>query len=340
VRESGEGGVDVALAVKERHRGRLRLGIRYDTEDAFTGLADVVVDNLAGRGIKFFLDTRFGNYLDLSMGYHSPVLVNTFFVHRLEGFYRDRTYFLYENAERTGALEVSRAGGDLAFGYEWFHFGDTYLRYRFAYDRATAVFGAPQPENPTRTASLAFVTTIDSRDDQYFPRTGILFRGSYEVAGESYGGQTEFRKTSLLGQAALTVRRRHTLIAEAAAGFGSGTLSYQEQYGIGGMDHLLGFPLPGYHRREFVGANQVGGWIAYRWLAADYQLKAVKALYLQLTSGAANVWESREAITTRELWTGAGIGVHADTVVGPFRLDFGAGEDRRRLVTFSAGFDF
>jgi outer membrane translocation and assembly module TamA len=37
---------------------------------------------------------------------------------------------------------------------------------------------------------------------------------------------------------------------------------------------------------------------------------------------------------------GASIGLYADTVIGPIRLDFGAGEDRRYLVYFSAGFDF
>jgi hypothetical protein len=37
---------------------------------------------------------------------------------------------------------------------------------------------------------------------------------------------------------------------------------------------------------------------------------------------------------------GASIGLHADTLIGPIRLDFGAGEDRRYLVYFSAGFDF
>jgi NTE family protein len=340
VEESGTGGVVVTLRMKERHRGSLRLGLRYDLEDAFTGLADIVVDNLMGRGIRFFINTRFGNYLDLAMGYHSPVLLNAYFVHTIEAFYRDRTYSLYGNNERTGEVEVSRTGGDFAFGYEWFRFGDTYLRYRFTSDRTTAVYGAPQPENPTQIGSLAFLTTVDTRDSYAFPHKGVLFQGSYEVADRSYGGDIEFRKTALFGQAALPLGGRHTILVEAAAGFGSGTLPYQEQYGIGGGDHLLGFPLPGYQRREFVGANQLGGAVMYRWRAARYQLSPVKAVYLQLAGGAANVWETREVISTRRMWTGAGIGVHADTVVGPFRLDFGAGEDHRHAVYFSAGFDF
>ena len=340
VQKSGEEGVVVTVAVRERHRGSVRLGLRYDSEDAFTGLTDIVVDNIAGRGIQFYLQTQYGNYLDITTGYHSPVFVSAALVHRIEGFYRDRTYFLYRDAERSGALEVARTGGDLAFGHEWFHFGDTYLRYRLTRDRVTAVYGAVQPDNPTQTASFAFLSSVDTRDDQYFPRSGLLLRGAYEVADESYGGDVEFRRTTLFGQAALTIADRHTIITEASAGFGSGTLSYQEQYGIGGSDHLLGFPLPGYHRREFVGANQWGGLITYRWRIADYQLKAVRAVYLSISGGAANVWESREAISTRDLRSGAGIGIHADTVVGPFRLDLGAGEQRRRTVFFSAGFEF
>jgi outer membrane translocation and assembly module TamA len=37
---------------------------------------------------------------------------------------------------------------------------------------------------------------------------------------------------------------------------------------------------------------------------------------------------------------GGGIGLHADTLIGPMRLDAGFGEDRRFQVYFSAGFDF
>ncbi len=340
VQRSDEGGVIVTIRIKERHRGSVRLGMRYDTEDAFTGLADIVVDNIAGRGIALYLSSRFGAYLDLAAGYRSPVLLQARFVHALEAFHRKRTYYLYDEGDRTGALEVSRTGGDLAFGYEWFRFGDTYLRYRFSYDRSRAVYGADQPENPARTASLAFLSTIDTRDSPVFPHAGALFQGSYEVADSSYGGEVEFRKTELAAQAAVPFGGRHTLLAEASAGFGSGTLSLPELFGLGGADRLLGAPLPGYQRREFIGANLLAGILAWRWKAAEYQLKAVRAVYLSVIGGAGNVWDSRDSISYQGLWTGAGIGIHADTIVGPFRVDLGAGEDRRRVVSFSAGFDF
>jgi hypothetical protein len=37
------------------------------------------------------------------------------------------------------------------------------------------------------------------------------------------------------------------------------------------------------------------------------------------------------------LRTGAGIGLYADMIIGPKRLDFGAGEQNRRTIYFSAG---
>lgn len=340
VQRSDAGGVSLTLRIRERHRGSVRLGLRYDLEDAFTGLADIAVDNIAGRGISLYVNSRFGNHLDIAAGYRSPVFLRTRFVHTLEGFRQERTFYLYQDGDRSGAVDVSRTGGNFAFGYEWFRFGDTYLRYRFSHDRASAVYGAEQPVNPSRLGTLAFVTTMDTRDSPGFPHTGVLFQGSYEVADSSYGGDIEFRKTTLFAQTAVPLGDRHTVIAETSAGFGSGTLPLQELYGIGGADHMLGSPLPGYHRREFIGSNQLAGTLAYRWKAADYQLKAVKAVFLSLVGGAGNVWDSRDSISTRELWTGAGIGIHADTVVGPFRLDLGAGEDQRRMVYFSAGFDF
>ena len=338
--DSVKDGVILTFKIKEKPRGTLRLGLRYDLEDSFTGLADLSVDNIGGRGIKLFLNTRFGNYTDLALGYHSPVLINTYFVHVLQTFYYDRTYALYTDQHKTGELNVSRAGIDFAFGYQWFPFGDTYLRYRFESDRAVNIFGAFGLESSSHVGSLAFLSTIDTRDRSVFPHSGLLFKGSYETASHSYGGNRDFRKTALAGEGCLPLADRHTVIISASAGLGSGDLLYQEEFGIGGADSLLGFPLPGYHRREFVGANELGASLSYRWMMSEYQMKALKAVYLVVSGGAANVWDNRDDMSPRDLRKGAGIGLHADTLIGPVRLDLGAGEDRRYLVYFSAGFDF
>jgi len=340
IADSGNDGVILTFKIKEKPRGTLLLGLRYDLEDSFTGLADLSVDNLYGRGIKLFLNTRFGNYTDLVLGYRSPVLINTYFVHSLQAFYYNRTYVLYTDQRRTGELDVKRAGIDFSFGYQWFRFGDTYFRYRYESDRAVNVFGADGLGSSSHVGSIAFLSTVDTRDRSTFSHTGLLFKGSYETAAPSYGGSRDFRKTALAGEGCLPLAERHTVIINASAGFGSGDLAYQEQFGIGGADSLLGFPLPGYYRREFVGANELGASFAYRWMMAEYQLKAVKALYLVLTGGAANVWDNRDDLSPRDLRMGAGIGLHADTLIGPVKLDLGAGEDSRYLVYFSAGFDF
>ena len=340
IADSGHDGVIVTFKIKERPRGTLRLGLRYDLEDSFTGLADLTVDNIAGRGIKLFLNTRFGNYTDLALGYRSPVLINAYFVHVVQAFYYDRTYVLYTEQRKTGELDLSRTGLDVAFGYQWFPFGDTYLRYRFESDRAVNIFGASGLESSSHIGSLSFLSTIDTRDRSIFPRSGMLFKGSFGAAASSYGGTRDFRKTSLTGEGCLPLAERHTVIIDAVAGFGSGDLPYHEQFGIGGADSLLGFPLPGYYRREFVGANALGAAVAYRWKMAEYQLKAVKSIYLVLSGGAANVWDKRDDVSPRDLRMGAGIGLHADTLIGPVRLDLGAGEDKRYLAYFSAGFDF
>jgi NTE family protein len=341
IEESSQGGAIVTLRLREKPRGNVRLGLRYDLEDSFTGLAEVAVENIGGRGIRFFVNALFGNYTDLAAGYHSPEILNTYFVHSLQAFYRDRTYALYDgNQNRTGTIEVGRTGVDFSFGYQWLKFGDTYLRYRYERDRTTESAGAAGPVVTSSIGSLAFLTTIDTRDGAVFPHRGILFTGSYEAASGAYGGNSDFRKLALYGQAALPLAERHTLTVDLITGFGSGSLPYQEQFGIGGVDHLLGYPLPGYFRREFVGSDALGGSVAYRWRFADYQLNALRALYLNVSAAAANVWNSRSDLSAGDLRGGAGIGLHADTIVGPVKLDFGAGEDRRYVVYFSAGFDF
>ena len=337
---SPRGGVDIRLKVREKPTNRIRLGLRYDLEDAFTGLTDIVVDNITGRGIKAFLLTRYGNYTDVTLGYTSPVLLRTNFLHTVQAFYRKRDYLLYENGQQVSDREVTRSGIEMAFGYQWFRFGDTYLRYRYESDTSREGPRGAFPMETDRIGSWAFLTSMDTRDSSTFPHAGILFRGSYEVASPSYGGDTEFRKTALAAQGALPLGGRHTILLDLAAGFGSGYVPYQEQFGIGGADTLLGFPVPGYYRREFTGSNALAGVVSYRFRVAEYQLAAVRALYLTLAGGGGNVWNTREAMTPRDLRTGGSAGIHADTLVGPFRLDYGLGEEHRRIIYFSAGFDF
>jgi outer membrane protein assembly factor BamA len=318
----------------------VRLGLRYDLEDRFTGLTDIIVDNVTGRGIKAYLNTRYGNYTDFTLGYRSPVLLDSNFVHTVQAFYRNRHYYVYEDKHRVNEFDISRTGAEIAFGYQWFRFGDTYLRYRYATDDTEETLGMAPYQDEERIGSFAFLTTVDTRDRNAFPNSGILFKGSYESAQQEYGSSNAFTKTWIYAQGALPLAERHTIILEGSGGLGSGDLPYQERFGIGGADYLLGFPLMGYERREFTGPNELGFAAAYRWRMKEYHLKAVKAVYLNLAGQAANVWNSREEMSLDRLQNGGGIGLHADTIIGPVRLDFGWGEQHRSTIYFSAGFDF
>ena len=338
--KSEQGGVDLTLKIKEKPTTKVRLGIRYDLDDYFTGLTDIVVDNVLGRGIQVYLNTRYGNYTDLTLGYHSPVILDTYFVHTVQAFYRERHYFIYDNKQKVNDLDIVRTGAEIAFGYQWFRFGDTYLRYRYATDTTEQTLGINPPKNVTHIGSLAFLTTVDTRDRSVFSHSGILFKGSYETAQPGYGSSNAFTKTSAYAQGNLPLGERHTIILEGSGGIGSGVLPYQEEFGIGGADYLLGIPLLGYQRREFVGEDELGLSLAYQWKIKEYQLKAVKAVYLYVAGQEANVWDSRSSMSLDNLRNGVGIGLHADTIIGPVKFDYAFGEQHRYTVYFSAGFDY
>ncbi len=338
--KSPQGGIDITLRIKEKPTTKVRFGLRYDLEDRFTGLTDIVMENVTGRGIKAYLMTRYGNYTDIALGYRSPILLDTYFVHTMQAIYQRRDYLLYEDKHKVNELEISRTGAELAFGYQWFRFGDTYLRYRYAADSAEETLGANPARDVTHIGSLAFLTTIDTRDRNTFPHSGLFFKGSYESARPGYGSTNAFTKTAVYVQGTLPLAERHALILEGSCGLGSGNMPYEEKFGIGGTDYLLGFPLAGYQRREFTGPDLLGFSAAYRWTIKEYHLKAVRAVYLNLMGQAANVWDSREEVSVDHLRSGLGIGLHLDTIIGPVRLDFGAGEQNRYTIYFSAGFDF
>ncbi len=338
--KSPQGGVDLTIKVREKPTNKIRLGFRYDLGDRFTGLTDIIVDNVTGRGDKTYLNMRYGNYADITLGYQSPVLSMSDFVHSIQAFYRERRYFLYENKRRANELIVARTGAEYAVGYPWFRFGDTRLRYRYTTDSTETVTGVALPRDVVRIGSLAFLSTIDTREEYVFPRSGVLFRGDFEMARPEFGSGISFTKASLYVQGNRPLAERHTLVLESSAGLGSGALPYHEKFGIGGGSYLLGIPMMGYQRREFVGPNELGFSAAYRYKVLDYQLKAVRAVYLNVSGQAANVWDDRRNMSPGDLRNGAGIGVHADTLIGPVKFDFGVGEQRRYTVYFAAGFDY
>ncbi|HTG00152.1 MAG TPA: patatin-like phospholipase family protein [Nitrospirota bacterium] len=340
MKKSPQGGVDITIKIKEKPANRIRLGLRYDLEDSFTGLTDIVLDNVGGRGVKVFLNTRYGNYTDIALGYRSPVVLRTYFQHTVDYLYQKRDYFIYQDKHKIKELEIIRAGGEFSFGYQWFRFGDTYLRYRYATDKTDEIFGMNPPKHTEHVGSLALLSTMDNRDTNDFPHSGVLFKGSYEAARPEYGSTNAFTKTTGSLQGNVPLAEHHTLVLEGSLGVGSGVIPYVDQYGIGGADYVLGIPLFGYQRREFTGNDEMGFGIAWRWKVRDYQLNAVKAVYLNVAAQAANVWDRRRDISVTDLRNGAGVGLHADTLIGPMRLDFGVGEQRRYDVYFSAGFDF
>jgi outer membrane protein assembly factor BamA len=237
-------------------------------------------------------------------------------------------------------LEITRKGAEAAFGYQWFRFGDTYLRYRYTSDTTTEVLGIDPPAEIVRIGSFAFLSTVDTRDSSTFAHSGMLARFSYESAAPAYGGSVKYAKTGLSVQQFVPFGDRHTFVLEATGGLGSGTLPYQEKYGIGGADNLISTPLMGYERREFTGDQLMAFSAAYRLRLLDYQLSLVKAFYLNTAYQAGNVWDTRQQMAMNDLRAGISAGLHADTIVGPMRFDFARGEQNRWAVTFSAGFDF
>jgi len=338
--KSPRGGVDLTLRIKEKPTTKIRFGLRYDLADRFTGLTDFIMDNVAGQGIKMYLTTRYGNYTDLAAGYISPFFLNSSFVHTMQVFYQQRNYFIYEDQHKINELDIRRTGAEFAFGYQWFRFGDSYLRYRYSADSSEETLGANPSHTGLHIGSLAFLTTVDTRDKSAFPRSGVLIKGSYEMAEQGYGSTNAFTKTSVFTQGNIPMGERHTLIIEGSGGLGTGIVPYEEKFGIGGADYLLGIPLMGYQRREFTGENELGFSASYQYAWKYYQLKAVKALYLRMTAQAANVWDNSDAMSLGHLRNASGIGLHADTILGPMRLDFGMGEQRRYTIYFSAGFDY
>jgi hypothetical protein len=289
------------------------------------------VDNVTGRGDKAYLNTRYSNYADITLGYLSPVVIATNLVYSAEAFYRERRYFLYEDQRRVNELIVARTGADFGLGYQWYRFGDTRLRYRYTSDSIEEVTGVDPPRDVVRIGSLAFLATLDTRDEYVFPSSGVLFRGHMKCRPE-FGSAQNLPKP---------VYVRSVQLAEHAGSESSAVSapapSYHELFGIGG-GAISSDSAHGISAQEFVGSRT-----GSRGVPVEVQglpAQGDQALYVNRLQGQAANVGTQETYRPPICGTGQASVCVRTALIGPVKFDFGVGEQRRYTVYFAAGFDF
>jgi len=318
--------VDLVVEIKEVElKGEILFGVGYSANSGWEGTIQISKDNLWGEGKKIGADWGFGkkksNY---DVGYLDRWWQDTSTSVRINLYNKWRTYEDYEKGEM---------GGKLSLGFPAGRYTQFFLNFKNDNVKITKT-GNSLPEGLEEGVklrrSLGFMLQKDTRvrDEAFNAYEGSYASFSLEKSGDFLGGDIKFvsygaewrgyfRKGSFWKFPILACRLQGKLGED---------LPYTEKFGMGGQRSLRG-----YKYDEFEGDKLLLGNLELRFpLGKDF------TALLFVDSG--RMWS--EDSGTRFFKTGWGFGVKIKSPLGPIRMDYGIGENKKGKFYFGIGEGF
>ena len=347
--------VVVGIDVDERNTATIGVGAGYSQSNGVTVQLSYTEKSLFGSGDSLSVMWEFGgrDNLNYNLTYYKPWLdkketgmtINLYRNTREISDYDRGGYTIADYDKRSTGEEItfSRAEGEYVRNAVTLkHRKDTYVKpvggepqyYEETYRGETYGKTAEErrKENFGETRSITLTRTYDSRDNIYDPHHGKYNSYSFEIGG--FGGDFSFRKLSAdyryyweLGKPKKD-RMNHVLALNIAAGYAWGQMPLSQRFSVGGAN------LRGYRDDQFRGNSMLRSSLEYRIPIA----KKVQALAF-VDYGYA--WDHRDEkrFDLGKMKTGYGVGLRFQSPIGPVRLDYGIGRDRKRFH-FSFGGSF
>lgn len=341
--------VDLEIEVSEARTGQASAGGGYSSLNGVIGFIDVAERNFRGRGQTVRVKWEFGGQRSYQLDFVEPWLNGkpqslglSLFSTRVNRaqFFNSLQTNLYEERRTGYAISTSRRVAK-----------DTRLTLSFSDENVEAQgsIGQPLPfdlalRDPDGDGHVSFdqqFVTLgwikDARDNPINANEGYRYSASMSTTGGALKGPAGFnryvfdaRKYFPLGKRQeRTGRTPWTFATRVRYGFHSvfeGNLTFNDRFAIGGSDSIRG-----YEDREFTGE---------RFSLGNFELRKhiSKIMSAVLFYDLGHAWGS-DGIQ-RDFQGGYGLGLRLTTPIGPFRLDYGRGEDRGGRFHFGIGQQF
>lgn len=341
--------VDLEIEVNEARTGQASAGGGYSSLNGVIGFIDVAERNFRGRGQTVRVKWEFGGQKSYQLDFVEPWLrgkpqslgLSLFStrVNRAQFFNSIQTN-LYEERRTGYAISTSRRVAK-----------DTRLTLSFSNEKveANSSIGQPLPidlavrdlDGDGRVSfDQQFVTLgwiKDARDNPINANEGYRYSASVSTTGGALKGPAGFNRYVFDARKYFPIGRRNektgrspwTFATRTRYGFHSvfeGALTFNDRFAVGGSDSIRG-----YEDREFTGE---------RFGMANLELRKhiSKVMSAVLFYDIGDAWGSFGQ--DRDLKGGYGLGLRLTTPIGPFRLDYGRGEDRGGRFHFGIGQQF
>ena len=352
--------VIIEIDVLEHKTGTITLGAGYSKADGLMGIIEFGEENLRGTGDKFKVHWEIGGkkkYKNYQVSYLKPWIDHRGTSLGFSFFNREDEYTDY-NSDGSEVAEYNKKsrGFNISFGRQTGEYTRDYLTlesrkdtYRFDPDEnSNSLYrydmdGTYGPNNGIDFKGMNYVgknfgtinsitwqKVYDSRDNIYEPTRGRRISYTAQWAGHGLGGDFDFYKFTAEMRAYKKIGSKNVLAFRARGGFIQGDAPYSQLFTLGGADTLRG-----YEDDQFRGKNMYNATLEFRF-------PIVKKVSGALFTDIGDAWDAPNVPwykNTKSFNYGVGAGVRITTPIGPVKLDYGIGKDKKKFH-FSFGTQF
>ena len=352
--------VIIEIDVLEHKTGTITLGAGYSKADGLMGIIEFGEENLRGTGDKFKVHWEIGGkkkYKNYQVSYLKPWIDHRGTSLGFSFFNREDEYTDY-NSDGSEVAEYNKKsrGFNISFGRQTGEYTRDYLTlesrkdtYRFDPDEnSNSLYrydmdGTYGPNNHIDFKGMNYVgknfgtinsitwqKVYDSRDNIYEPTRGRRISYTAQWAGHGLGGDFDFYKFTAEMRAYKKIGSKNVLAFRARGGFIQGDAPYSQLFTLGGADSLRG-----YEDDQFRGKYMYNATLEFRF-------PIVKKVSGALFTDIGDAWDAPNVPwykNTKSFNYGVGAGVRITTPIGPVKLDYGVGKDKKKFH-FSFGTQF
>ena len=361
--EKDPNNVIIEIDVLEHKTGTITLGAGYSKSDGLMGIVEFGEDNLRGTGDKFKVHWEIGGkkkYKNYQISYLKPWIDHRGTSLGFSLFNREDEYTDYDSdGSEVAQYNKKSKGFNISFGrqtgeytrdyltlesrsdkYKWDNDDSSGFRYNAgpgagpnnkwdnkAYDFAGMNYVG---KNFGRINSITWQKVYDSRDNIYEPTRGRRISYTAQWAGHGLGGDFDFYKFTAEMRAYKKIGAKNVLAFRARGGFIQGDAPYSQLFTLGGADTLRG-----YEDDQFRGKNMYNATLEFRF-------PIVKKVSGVLFTDIGDAWDAPNVPwykNTKSFNYGVGAGIRITTPIGPVKLDYGIGKDKKKFH-FSFGTQF
>jgi outer membrane protein insertion porin family len=333
---------DILIELRENLSGEFNVAVGFGSVEKLRGRIELLTSNLRGTARKIGIAAKasFTNLM-LEASFSEPWTFGSRWISDIVGY--------VEQLNEPG-YELNRLGVRYSLGRSFWDKSRVTFTYRHEnifYKKVVVMAMLPEEENKIRSFKLSYI--YDSRDNLFTPIRGNYLEVTNEWAGLLLKGSSSFSRISLRAKSFYPWEQFMVLASALEIGIikklnSSQEIPLNERFYAGGQNSIRGFE---YRKVGPLDANRwpVGGNLKIVWNLIELRKRIYKIWGAVVFIDIGNVWSDVKSFRIKDLRTGIGLGLRADTPIGLISLDYGinpaplSGEDRGRLY-FNMGHSF